>query len=124
MVLTHHAYCGMEIPLIESDRATCRGFAANRLSLLRSEGYPVTVLTRGRQWEVGEPDSVHLVPDACGVLTLEDDPAYERTCGFCEGEFTTDDRTRVYCCLACEDHAGGWLCGQAECDLCAGKEEE
>jgi hypothetical protein len=69
--LVHHAYCGMDVPYGEfEDRAEARSEAAKLVQLRRREGYPVTTLERGRQWEIQEPENCMMVPDECGVLAL------------------------------------------------------
>jgi len=119
MKLTHYGYSGIRIPIMdEAEPADCRATVARRLRSLRRHGFPIATLERGREWEIQEPEDRFLVPDACGLLTLEDDPTYERTCGFCEGKFTTTEKSEHYCCLACHDHAGGWQCGEPDCCVC------
>lgn len=79
----HHAYCGMAgLPHEFQDRGDARDYVAARLRATRAAGYPVTTLTTGEEWEILEPDDCHMVPDACGTLTLREKYKYEcRECG-------------------------------------------
>lgn len=72
--LTHYAYCGMHVPIIDTydraEREEARSRAARRLRSMRQQGYPVVTLERGRKWEVQEPEDCVLVPVECGILSL------------------------------------------------------
>jgi hypothetical protein len=72
--VTLHAYCGMAQPMGDSvmDYDEARQEAATLLRRRRREGFPITVITKGRKWEVEEPDDCAMVPDCCGVLILRD----------------------------------------------------
>jgi hypothetical protein len=66
------AYCGMAgIPQDYSDSADARKALANLLRLRRRQGYPISILEKGAEWEIEEPEDAAMVPDACGVLSLE-----------------------------------------------------
>jgi len=104
--LTHHAYCGMPIPLVEEQeqatREEARDRAARRLRYLRSEGMPIVTREKGERWEVLCPEDAVLVPDYCGELVLRGfDPLARkygkcRECGF-DSEWIEDGRGDVYC---------------------------
>jgi hypothetical protein len=73
--VTHQGYCGMSIPLGEGftykeavERAKCR-IAWFRLHI----GGAVSRLSPNR-WELQEPESAYMVPDACGVLEITKGP--------------------------------------------------
>jgi hypothetical protein len=46
--------------------------ATRLLRRRRREAFPITVIKKGRQWEVEEPEDCMMVPDCCGVLILRD----------------------------------------------------
>ncbi len=70
-VVTTHAYCGMAVPHgTHGDLADARRQVARLLRRRRRQGYPVTVLAKGAEWEIQESGRDLLVPDWCGVLTL------------------------------------------------------
>lgn len=71
LIVAHHAYCGMTVPHGEYDTLpSARVKIAAILRRRRRQGFPIAVLTRGREWEVQEPDGALMVPDQCGILTL------------------------------------------------------
>jgi hypothetical protein len=72
--VTLHAYCGMAQPIGDSvmDHDEARQEAASLLRRRRREEFPVTVIKKGRRWEIAEPDDCAMVPDCCGVLILRD----------------------------------------------------
>jgi hypothetical protein len=87
--LTHYAACGMPIPLIDkydnAELEEARQGVARRLRYLRREGYPISVLEKGREWEISDPDDSIMVSDNCGILCLRPIrvPTYECwICGF------------------------------------------
>lgn len=51
--VTHHAYCGMPVPILEerdeSTRDEARAAVARRILQLRRDGYPVVTLERGER---------------------------------------------------------------------------
>lgn len=79
--LTLHAYCGMAVPIEEGDRANVRRAAAQQLRMARAEHRPVSVLTRGQEWELESPDDAVMIGDDAGILTLENVGAECRECG-------------------------------------------
>jgi hypothetical protein len=72
--LTLHAYCGMAQPIRGAgmDEADARQAAARLIRRRRREDFPITVIRKGRQWEVEEPEDCMMVLDCCGVLILCD----------------------------------------------------
>jgi hypothetical protein len=72
--VTLHAYCGMAQPIGDDymDHDEARQEAAKLLRRRRRQGFPITVIKKGRKWEVEEPEDCMMVPDSCGVLTLRD----------------------------------------------------
>jgi hypothetical protein len=105
--LTQYAYCGTPIPLVvDNDEETCRTFAARRLSLLRSQGFPVTVRKKGKEWEVGEPEGCCLVPDDSGILSIDPVPSPYGECRECgsSDDWHEQPRGGAICgCFACPD---------------------
>jgi hypothetical protein len=69
--LRHASYCGMAGLAKHGSYAELRDMAARRLRLRRKAGFPVTTLAHGFEWEVMEPEGCNLVPDACGILSIE-----------------------------------------------------
>lgn len=70
--LTHAAYCGMVNALeADVDAAVVRAAAADAIRAARRRGFEVAVRETGTTWEILEPDHSVLVPDECGVLSLE-----------------------------------------------------
>jgi len=69
---THHAYCGMSIPLGDGfTHAEARERFEQRIAWFRRviEG---EVIRNGTHWaELCEPDDAMLVPDECGILRIE-----------------------------------------------------
>lgn len=69
--LTHMAYCGMpSLPFVD-DLAAARQEAARRIRRYRAAAFPVSVLERGKVWEIGEPVECAMIPDSCGTLRLK-----------------------------------------------------
>lgn len=119
--VTHHAYCGMAVPIVgerdESTREEARTTAARRIRSLRREGYPVVVLERGERWEVQEPEDSVLVPDDCGILSLVGFNPLARKYGKCRECGSSSDwqeggRGEVWCsCQTCGDCGDPGCCG-------------
>jgi hypothetical protein len=66
------AYCGMAgIPEDFDNMADARKAVADILRRRRRQGYPVSILETGAEWEIEEPEDSAMVPDTCGVLSLE-----------------------------------------------------
>jgi hypothetical protein len=71
------SYCGMAgIPETFSSKADARKAVADILRRRRRQGYPVSFTTKDdgegySSWEIEEPEDAAMVPDACGVLSLE-----------------------------------------------------
>jgi len=94
--LVMSSYCGMSrtIGNADTDGTDARRAAAALIRRRRRQGFPVTTLERGREWEVLEPADCAMVPDACGQLYIRHDTFDCRECGHaCE---TRDDAAR--CC--------------------------
>jgi hypothetical protein len=72
--LTLHACCGMAEPIGDPgmDLDDARQAAARLIRRRRRQDFPVTVIEKGRKWEVEEPEDCFMVPDGCGVLILRD----------------------------------------------------
>lgn len=71
-IVQHHAYCGMSGLKHKFDTIEeARSYIAQYLLRRRKQEYPVTTLHRGTEWEILEPEDCFMVPDACGILTLE-----------------------------------------------------
>jgi hypothetical protein len=72
--LTLHAYCGMAEPIGDNgmDLDDARQEAARLIRRRRRQDFPITVIEKGRKWEVEEPEDCFMVPDCCGVLILRD----------------------------------------------------
>jgi hypothetical protein len=69
--LSHAAYCGMRVPHGEFEtRDDARAAVARIIRRRRRQGFPVTTLKPGEQWEIQEPEDCFMVPDQCGVLAL------------------------------------------------------
>ena len=85
--LTHYAYCGMHVPIIDTydraEREEARSRAARRLRSMRRQGYPVVTLERGREWEIQEPEDCVLVPAECGTLCLRAVKPETHECWYC-----------------------------------------
>ena len=70
--LLHVAYCGITRDLsAHVDAGTVRWDAAFEIHRARSRGFEVVTLEKGSRWEILEPEGSLLVPDECGVLSLE-----------------------------------------------------
>jgi len=69
--LKFFAYCGMMTVNVTGD--SCRDLAAALIRKRRKEGFEVTTLERGKEWEVIEPNGVMIVPEECGFLCLNED---------------------------------------------------
>jgi hypothetical protein len=67
----HISYCGMRgIPTCFDTEEEARQYAADFIRRYRRR-YKLTTLQPGEKWEVLEPENTVLVPDACGVLSIE-----------------------------------------------------
>lgn len=86
--LSHFAACGMLIPIDDGDRDDIRRAAARLIRRRRRQGHPVTVVTRGQQWEIQENPAHALIPDAVGRLSIVNVSA---ECSEC-GQLTDTDR--------------------------------
>lgn len=78
-VVNHVGYCGMAQPRETfDDRQDARRRIAGKLRYYRKRDFPVSVIEKGREWEIEEPEDCLLIPDTCGVVTLtevvEDEP--------------------------------------------------
>lgn len=94
----HYAYTGCNNPPETFESETdARGYAARILRRRRSQGFPVTTLWSGRQWEILEPERCAIIPDACGVLEISHDTFECRECG-------SQHETRENAYLCCEDY--------------------
>jgi hypothetical protein len=80
--LVMYAYCGMSIPMDEGDMKTVRAAAARRLRRARRR-QPVTVLEKGREWELETPDDAFMVSDTDGILRIVDAPKPMVECWNC-----------------------------------------
>jgi hypothetical protein len=102
------------------DLGECRLAAARRLRRHRNVmGYPVTVLERGRKWELETGDDAVAISDHEGIIAIEEtpepDPADDDDddppadlCGRCgpilgDGAFVLCDRCIDESCGACGD---------------------
>jgi hypothetical protein len=103
LVLHPYSGCG-PIELIGRDTLdACRRRAARRIRMHRnpdSYGYPVSVLERGREWELeSDPDGGHRIGDGEGILRIEE---LTRECRECSCEVN-----RAYLdgptCKSCSD---------------------
>lgn len=68
----HRAYCGM--PEIVAEGVTheeAREIACKRIKQHRRNDRPTYLIEPGRKWELGESDDEFMVPDDCGILTIE-----------------------------------------------------
>ena len=104
--LTLHGHCGMPIPIAQGDKEDVRQIAAEELRRLRADGFPVTVLEKGKEWEVEEPEDCCMVPDECGILHIAAVPSRHGKCFECgsEDDWHEDGRGNVLCgCQACPD---------------------
>lgn len=104
--VTLNAHCGMAVPhLDDADRLDARKEAARVLRDARRTRHAVSVLKRGRKWEITEPPDAVMVPDTAGVLAIRfTDPfAHLPDCPECGcRDFTEDGRGNVYCsCQTC-----------------------
>lgn len=99
--VNHSSYCGMrDVPACFDNREEARAYVAARLRRYRHR-FPVATLSRGVEWEILEPDGVAMVPDACGVLSL-DRTVYEcRECGW--GHDTPSEA--LHCCSSYDECA-------------------
>lgn len=92
------AYCGMgytvaEVPGTDDPREV-RDDAAAFLRARRADGYAVSTLARGTEWEVTEPEDAAMVPDDAGILSIVAKHRHEDEC-------YTD-----------RDWSGVWYCGK------------
>ncbi len=70
--LTHAAYCGMVRVLeADADPQIGRSRAACEIAHARRQGFDVMTRRKGEEWEILEPEGCCLVPDECGILSLE-----------------------------------------------------
>lgn len=93
--LTHVSWSGCNgLPTLIETRTDARGECARRLRSYRRNGFPVSTLERGRQWEIGEPNNVALVPSQCGTLLLR---AVTFECRECGSKCDTRE-TAAQCC--------------------------
>jgi len=93
--LLQFPYCGLSMPPAVFDHEeAARNMAAALLRRRRSQGFPVSILARGREWEVGEPEGAALVPDQCGTVELSHQTFECRECGT---EHETRDDSRQCC---------------------------
>ena len=77
-----HAYCGMPgVPACFDTAKEARAYVVRKLRRLRRD-FHVTILERCASWEVLEPSDCALVPDACGIISLEHVTYECRECGF------------------------------------------
>ena len=94
-LVNFHSYCGMSNRI-----ATCEDETEARLEALaiilarRLDGYTVTTLQRGAEWEVLEPDDSIMVPDDCGILHIKHVTYQCRECG----QHWEDKESERYCC--------------------------
>jgi hypothetical protein len=49
------------------DEADARQAASRLLRRRRRDDFPLTVIKKGRQWDVAEPEHCAMVPNCCGV---------------------------------------------------------
>jgi hypothetical protein len=93
--INHHAYCGMGgVPACFEERADARQYAAEQLRRYRKH-FAVTILERGKTWEVLEPENCAMVPDACGTLSLSHETFECFECGY--GHESKHDA--AHCCI-------------------------
>jgi hypothetical protein len=78
-----HGFCGMMIPIAESDDLDALRSAAARFLRKRHKEFPVSILKSGYEWEIDSNDDDVMVSDYCGILQL------------------TAPYTRVYECFEC-----------------------
>ena len=71
--LTMSAYCGMSYEVETGERPDVRREAALLIKRRRKEGFPVSVLEKGREWEIEEHEGCAMIPDTCGILALRYD---------------------------------------------------
>lgn len=73
MDLVHYAYCGMRVPITEGqDREDVRKAAARRIRFHRRSGRSVTILEKGKTWEMLEDENACMVEDDCGILAIKE----------------------------------------------------
>ena len=66
-------------------KSEAREIVAKRLKSYRNQDYPVITLTSGYEWEICEPEDCFLVPDDCGILTIQERDVYsDEEIGFWE----------------------------------------
>lgn len=70
--LDFRAYCGMSSIHETGDKDDMRQQAAELIRRRRNAGYAVQILERGSEWEVLEPENCAMVPDECGIISLEE----------------------------------------------------
>jgi hypothetical protein len=78
--LTLYPYCGMRIPLLsDGELAECRRYAAKQIRRHRNNlEYPVTVIERGRKWELAsDPEGRYMIGDHDGILAIKVNEAGE-----------------------------------------------
>ena len=103
--LRHYPYSGGHIDLIgEGTREACRRRAARNIRRHRNVmEYPVSVLERGRKWELETGEDAAMIGDGEGILAIEEvvDPWEPRL---------EDDGT----CSGCGQDASDCTCFDAE----------
>lgn len=72
--LTLCSYSGMTIPLIEAESlAKCRARAAKKIRYHRNRmEYPVSILERGKKWELETGDDAFMIGDGEGILKIDE----------------------------------------------------
>lgn len=126
--VTHHAACGMPIPLLtgEEELTTARDRVARRLRYLRAEGFPVWTLEAGRKWEIGEPLGCVLIPDDSGLLVFRSVKVKAPECWYCGCECDREEPNSGWSC-SCQDpmeeeEESSCDCGLMTCGCDSGEE--
>lgn len=70
--VTHQAYCGMTIPIADGlSYQEAQARAVRRVNWFKQK-YGGDVVRHGRnQWELCEPETAMMIPDACGTLLVQ-----------------------------------------------------
>jgi hypothetical protein len=99
--LRHYPYGGGHIDLVgEGELDVCRKRAAGRISSHRNVmEYPVTVLEKGRKWEMETGEDAFMIGDGEGILCIE---AIEGDDGEI-GECLNDEEDEGPVCIDCGD---------------------
>ncbi len=88
-------YSGLSMPARTfEDSIEARADVADLIRRRRRQGFPVTILVRGKQWEVGEPADCAMVPDACGTIQIRRE---DFDCTECGTPYGTLDGARACC---------------------------